>query len=104
MLKILVLGLQGGRSILQRLWDLPLGQSFQGSSSPRRVLRHLQNTRQLASTFIPYRKEVSTVSTRPIQVLEEHVLHVGILLQLTYHVTPKAVSFERSLKQKKALQ
>ena len=68
------------------------------------MLRHLQNTRQLASTFIPYRKEVSTVSTRPIQVLEEHILHVGILLQLTYHVTPKAVSFERSLEQKKALQ
>lgn len=44
------------------------------------------------------------MSTRPIQVLEEHVLRVEILLQLTYHVTPKAVSFERSLKQKKALQ
>lgn len=65
---------------------------------------HLQNTRQLASTFIHYHKEVSTMPTRLIQVLEEHILHVGILLQLIYHVTPKAVSFERGLEQEKALQ
>lgn len=42
--------------------------------------------------------------TRPIQVLEEHIAHLGILLQPTYHVILKAVSFEKGLEQERVLQ
>lgn len=53
---------------------------------------------KLASSSIHYHKEDSTMPTRPFQVLEEHIPNVEILLQ--YHMTPKAVGFERDLEQK----